>query len=158
MRAFLGAVESSEAQMTWTQGQVQDAIDAYGQTQSEQAQRELIDNLQSIAAEGRDRIKAAGDEVAAVDVSPWHGDLLRAKQAYLEHNAAWQEYLDRASRDASEFGRPQDRVDSTFAAAEPLFRQAVPIPDAYGTKQRVDVIFAEPVTQGGPTQEARLAA
>ena len=65
-------------------------------------------DLEAIAAEGRDRIAAAGSSVAAVQVSPWHQDLLLAKQAYLIHNKAWQAYLDRASKDAAEFGKPRD--------------------------------------------------
>lgn len=156
-REFITSVEGSEAAMTWTQEQVQAVLEGGGENPTDAQITQAASELRTIAAEGRDRIKAAGDAVAAVPVSPWHGDLLRAKEAYLRHNQAWQDYLGRAAEDAGEFGRPQEQVDSTFMAAEPLFRTAIPNPDTFGIQDRIDVIFAEPVPQG-PTQEARLAA
>lgn len=143
--------------MTWTQEQVQAVLQGGGENPTDAQVTEAATELRAIAAEGRDRIKAAGDAVAAVPVSPWHGDLLRAREAYLRHNQAWQDYLGRAAEDAGEFGRPQEQVDSTFMAAEPLFRAAIPNPDVFGIQDRIDVIFAEPVPEG-PTQEVRLAA
>jgi hypothetical protein len=157
MDAFITAVESSEAEMTWTQDNVRATFDAAGEPTSPADKAQLAADLQAIAAEGRDRIATAGQAVAAAQVSPWHQDLLQAKQAYLTHNKAWQSYLDRASQDAAEFGKPQDEVDSTFMAAEPLFRAAIPRPNGYAIADRVEVIFAEPTPQG-PTQDARLAA
>ena len=157
MDAFSTAVEDSEAQMTWAQDNVRATFDAAGEPASQQEKDQLAADLEAIAAEGRDRIAAAGSSVAAVQVSPWHQDLLLAKQAYLTHNKAWQAYLDRASKDAAEFGKPQEEVDTTFMAAEPPFRAAIPGPAGYGIVDRVEIIFAEPVPEG-PTQEARLAA
>ena len=158
MDAFVTAVEQSEAQMTWTQESVGLIFDELEDPAQATENSQLTLELQGIAAEGRDRIKAAGDQVAAVRISPWHQDLLLAKQAYLEHNQAWQAYLDRAAKDAVEFTLPQDEVNSTFLEAEPLFRAAIPVPDGFSLADRVDLIFAEPEPEGGPTQEAHLAS
>lgn len=157
MDAFITTVEASEAEMTWTQDNIRATFDAAGEPASQQEKDQLAADLEAIAAQGRDRIAAAGQAVVAAQVSPWHQDLLQAKQAYLTHNRAWQAYLDRASKDAAEFGQPQDEVDATFLAAEPLFRAAIPRPDGYAIADRVEVIFAEPAPEG-PTQDARLAA
>ncbi len=86
------------------------------------------------------------------------GSALLARQAYLEHNRAWQAYLDRAARDAAEFALPQDEVNSTFLAAEPYFREAIPEPDGYSLSERIDLIFAEPEPESGPTQQASLSS
>jgi hypothetical protein len=154
---FVSSVEGSEAAMTWTQENVQAVLEGGGENPTDEQVAAAASELRAIAAEGRDRIKAAGDAVAAVPVSPWHGDLLRAREAYLRHNKAWQDYLGRAAEDAGEFGKPQEEVDSTFLAAEPLFRAAIPNPDIFGILDRIDVIFAEPIPDG-PTQEVLLAA
>jgi hypothetical protein len=158
MDAFVVAVEQSESQMTWAQESVGVVFDE-AEDPARQADPEAVaEELQGIAAEGRDRIKEAGDLVAAVRISPWHQDLLRARQAYLEHNQAWQAYLDRASKDAGEFALPQDEVNSTFLEAEPFFRAAIPVPDGYSLSDRVDLIFAEPEPEEGPTQQALLGS
>ncbi len=158
MDAFITAVEESEAQMTWTQTSVSLVFDdAEDPAQGADAQA-VAAELRGIAAEGRDRIKAAADQVAAVRISAWHQDVLLARQAYLEHNRAWQAYLDRAARDAAEFALPQDEVNSTFLAAEPYFREAIPEPDGYSLSERIDLIFAEPEPESGPTQQASLSS
>lgn len=159
MDAFVSAVEQSESQMTWAQESVGLVFDEAADPSSGADPEAVNEELQGIAAEGRDRIKAAGELVAQVRISPWHEDLLLARQAYMEHNMAWQSYLDRAANDADEFALPQDEVNSTFLAAEPLFREAIPVPDGYSLTERVDLIFAEPEPQSneGPTQQASLA-
>lgn len=157
MDALVTAVEQSEAQMTWTQDGVGLIFDGLEDPSQVTENSQLTLELQGIAAEGRDRIKAAGDQVAAVRVSPWHQDVLLAKQAYLQHNLAWQSYLDRAAKDALEFTLPQDEVNSTFMEAEPLFRAAIPDPAGFSLDARVGLIFAEPESESGPTQEARTA-
>lgn len=162
MDAFVTAVEESEAQMTWAQTNVSLVFDE-AEDPAQAADTEAVAaELRGIGAEGRDRIKAAGEQVAAVRISPWHQDLLAARLAYLKHNRAWQAYLDRASRDAAEFALPQDEVNSSFLAAEPLFRAALPPFDGYSLSERVDLIFAEPEPDSGPdsgpTQEALLPA
>jgi len=157
MDAFVTAVEESESQMTWAQTSVSLVFDEAEDPSQAVDEQQVAAELRGIAAEGRDRIKAAGDQVATVRISGWHEDLLLARQAYLKHNRAWQAYLDRASQDATEFALPQDEVNSTFLAAEPLFREAIPEPDGYALGERIDLIFAEPEPESGPTQQASLS-
>ncbi|MBU6279062.1 MAG: hypothetical protein KGN78_07425 [Actinomycetales bacterium] len=156
MARLIQAIEGSEAAMVATQEEVtalmqQHAQDAEG--------GELIDGLGDAAGRGRDSIAYAGTRVQGVAVLPWHTSIDEAKQAYLAHNAAWQEYLDRASGNPSEFVTPQPLVDSTFAAAEPLLRAAVPLLDLWDFGTRIDVIYTPPegaTADDGPGQQVRV--
>lgn len=156
MARLLQAIEGSEAAMVATQNEVTELMSQHAQDGDG---GELIAELGDAAGRGRDAIAAEGTQVQAVDVLPWHTSIDEAKQAYLAHNTAWQEYLDRATGNPSEFVTPQPLVDATFAAAEPLLRAAVPLLDLWEFSQRIDVIYAPPegapVTDG-PGQQVRL--
>ena len=157
MRALVTKIEASEAAMT----EVQDAISAMAvhfdpNTPLTDAERAAVDEeLKAIAAKGVEGVSDGGDLVAAVRILPWHRDIIAARTAYLAHNQAWQDYLSAASKDPGELAKPQDKVNSTFEAAEKPIRDAVPTPPLFELRQRIDVIFAPPPAQdGGPTQEA----
>jgi len=156
MASLLESIEGSEAAMVATQEEVtalmqQHAQDAEG--------GELIEKLSDAAGRGRDAIAYEGTRVQGVAVLPWHRSIEQAKQAYLAHNTAWQEHLDRATTNPSEFVTPQPLVDSTFAAAEPLLRAAVPLLDPLEFSPRIDVIYAPPegvTADDGPGQQVRV--
>ena len=156
MRALVSAIERSEAAMGDTQVNVRGILEAYsGRTPlSEQDQAELDASLQAAAAQGRDAIAAAGKQVGAVQWLVWHRDVGQAQDAYLAHNRAWQEYLDRASEDPAEFARSQDDVNSTFVDAEAEVRSAIPLIALFDLRERIDVIFAPPPVEEGDGQSA----
>lgn len=156
MRALVTAIERSEAAMGETQENVSGIIQAYsGRTPlSEDDQAELDAALQAAAGQGRDAIAAAGEQVGDVRWLLWHRDVASAQEAYLAHNRAWREYLDRASTDPSEFARPQDAVNSTFADAEIEVRSAIPLIALFDLRDRIDVIFAPPPAEEGDGQAA----
>ena len=158
MGRLLQAIEGSESAMVTTQDEVTGLMAEHGQDPEGSG---LIADLTDAAGRGRDAIAAQGSQVQAVDVLPWHTQILDAKQAYLAHNSAWQEYLDRASQNPSEFVTPQPLVDSTFAAAEPLLRAAVPLLDLWEFTRRIDVIYAPPQAPAGeevPGQQVRVSS
>jgi len=162
MRALVGAVEDSESAMTWTNDQIQSIIKKYGETGKLTAAQKTKawDALSEAAYAGQFAIGAAGDGVAAVTVLPWHKDILRAQAAYVAHNLAWQDYMKVATKDPVVLFKTQPDVNSTFEAAGPLMKQAVPVPALFELKDRVELIFAPP-TQAiptGPTAEVNYFA
>jgi hypothetical protein len=159
MARLLDAIEASEAQMVQAQDEIAGLIAEHGQ---DPAGGELIGKLTDATSRGRDAIAAAGSRVEAVEVLGWHGSIEEAKQAYLAHNQAWQDYLDRASTNPGELVTPQPLVDSSFAAAEPLLRAAVPGPDLWQFTERIDIIYTPPESSSGqedaPGQQVRWSA
>ena len=152
MNALITHVESSEDAMGTVSGEFDATFSDYaslGQLTS-QERSQLDSDVQGIAADGHDSVKTAGDAIAGVVVLPWHTRIIQAKQAYLRHNMAWQDYLAKASQDATEVTRTQTQVNDTFAAAEPLVKRAVPIPSLYHLKDRVALIFAPPPPANAP--------
>ena len=160
MKALVSAVEDSESAMTWSDDQIQSIIKQYGAngklTPAEQ--KKAFDALSEAAYAGNFAIEAAGEEVAKVSVMPWHGDIKNAQAAYLAHNQAWQDYMKKATDDPTLLFKDQPLINSTFDAAEPLMKKAVPVPALFDLKKRVDAIFAPQPTSGGPTQEVALKA
>jgi hypothetical protein len=156
MRALITQIESSEAAMSALQTQVAAIASAHeGTTLTDQERAAIDEELKADAAAARDQIAAAGKRIAAVQWLAWHPEVGAAQKAYLAHNRAWQEYLDRASRDVAELVKPQDQVNETFAAAEEPIRDAVPADALFDLRERVDTIFAPPPSaSNGPTQQA----
>jgi len=137
MGRLLNAVEASESAM----GQTSQAVfDAFGQNLDAPA---LVPALTDIALDGQSRVSIAGDGVAAVRVLPWHRRVIAARDAYLAHNRAWQDYLARAAVDPIAFSEPQPDVDSTFMASEPLMLAALPRPALPLLADRVQAIYLE---------------
>lgn len=150
MGELLDRVEASEAVM----GELQDAVaEAFEEHGAGQDNEKLDSELSALAAQAEIDIAAAGDAVAELPIAVWHVDIERARDAYLLHNIAWQEYMARASESSSEFLRPQEAVNQTFFDAREPFVLAVPEPDIDGLLERVGAIFAVPEEQqsGGMT-------
>jgi len=153
-RALLTQIEKSEEAMRQTQDSVQAALEAFSAKDNPTAedQAAVSEALMAAAAKGHDKVADAGVLIAAVKVLPWHESVSAAKEAYLAHNSAWQDYLSQASSDAAVFGQPADQVNATFTAAEQPLRAAVPRPDPLGLTKRIDVIYAPDPAAGNGQQ------
>jgi hypothetical protein len=156
MRSLVARVEASETAMGSLQEDVQEILGDYeGRAPlSDEDQAALDERLKAAAAAGRDAIAAAGEDVEALRWLAWHREIGAAQDAYLAHNRAWVDYMDRAAKDPAEFGQPQDDVNSTFEAAEDYFRTALPPLALFDLADRVDVIFAPPPAEDGSSQAA----
>lgn len=144
MQALLERVEASEAVM----GELQEAAEEAFEEHTASGDRGGLDSeLRKLADAAAVDIAAAGLEVAALPIAVWHVDIERARDAYLLHNQAWVEYMDRASTSSAEFIAPQPLVNETFIAAEPFFVAAIPNPDVRDFAARVAAIFAMPEAQ-----------
>ena len=140
MQALLDRVEASEAVMGKLQDDVAEAFEDHGGDDNEK----LDGELRALAAQAEIDIAEAGQAVADLPIAVWHVDLERARDAYLLHNIAWQEYMARASESSSEFLAPQPDVNQTFFDAQQPFIDAIPEPDTAGLIDRVIAIFAPP--------------
>ena len=150
-------IEASEAAMIAFQSDVEVALAAAGDLTA--ASPEQVDAfnsaLQDIAKKDLPAIAEAGDAVAATPILPIprHGELADARDAYLAHNQAWQDYLTVLAEDPTVFAQTQEEINSTFLAAEDMVRDGIPDIALFDLEDRVDVIFAPaPVEPGGPTQ------
>jgi hypothetical protein len=156
MRSLVARVEASESAMGALQDDVQEIFAEYeGSTPRSDTDRAALDErLKAAAVAGRDAIAAAGQDVEALRWLAWHREIGAAQDAYLAHNRAWVDYLDRAAADPAEFGQPQDDVNTTFEAAEGYFDTALPPLTLFDLDDRVDAIFAPPPAEDGSSQAA----
>lgn len=141
MQALLDRVEASEAVMGELQDEVAEAFEDHG---GDGDNAKLDGELRALAAQAEIDLTDAGQAVADLPIAVWHVDLERARDAYLLHNYAWQDYMARASESSSEFLRPQPDVNQTFFDAQQPFIDAIPDPDTEGLIDRVIAIFAPP--------------
>lgn len=150
MDTLLDRVEASEAAMGALQDAAAEAFEDHGSGSTED-QDALDSELRALAAEAEIDIAAAGDAVADMQIAFWHVGLERARDAYLQHNIAWQEYMARASESSSEFLQPQEAVNQTFFDAREPFIDALPDPYPDQQLERIVVIFEvpEPSDSGG---------
>jgi hypothetical protein len=157
MRDLVSQVEVSEHAMEETQAAVTSAVESFQGTQplDDTHRTALEDALKAAAATGLEGVKAGGDAVAQVKVLRWHSDIEAAKEAYLAHNKAWQDYLAKAAQDPAEFNVTQEQVNTTFEKSQAPMRAAVPSPDLFDVTSRLDVIYAPPpAVDSGPSQQA----
>jgi transketolase len=161
MRELVTAIEGSEAAMGTVQDQINEAFDAYTATKNPtDAQKDAFDAaLSNIAANGASSIALAGDKVAAVRLLPWDVGLWNSRQAYLDHNMAWQEYLSAAALNPIELTKDQPAINDTFLVFEETITAAVPDPALFDLPARVAHLFIEQSPEDapqGPLQAAGL--
>ncbi|MEY4136336.1 MAG: hypothetical protein RL205_464 [Actinomycetota bacterium] len=161
LRDLVTAIEGSEAAMSTVQDQVTAAFDAYAAKKNPtNADKDAFDaSLSNIAAAGASSIALAGDKVAAVKLLPWDVAIWNSRQAYLDHNMAWQNYLSAAALDPLELTRDQPAINDTFLAFEKTITAAVPNPALFGLKKRVAHLFIDQAPADapqGPMQAAGL--
>ncbi len=170
MRAYeanrlLTRIEASEAAMIAFDAQAQAAVavlgdGANGASPTDAQVQQARDALTAAARDGQQAIADAGAKVAAVKILAWHGDLAKAREAYLAHNHAWQDYLAAAQLDPAEFDKPQQAINDTFAAAERAMRAGMGGLALFDIRDRLEAIFAPPPQDSGGTSAAdgQLAA
>ena len=165
LRELVTAIEGSEAAMGDVQDQISAAFDAYAAKKNPtDAEKDAFDaSLSNIAAAGASSVALAGDKVAQVKLAPWDVAIWDSRQAYLDHNLAWQEYLSAAALDPIELTKDQAAINDTFLVFEETITAAVPDPALFELDKRVAHLFIEQApadSAQGPMQAAalRLAA
>ena len=149
------AVEQSETAMKTTQVDFDEVLSTYDtENLTDEEREQLRAELADVAARGEAAIAVAGEGVAAVQIMPWHVQLLDARTAYLAHNQAWVDYMAAAAEDPGEGFRPQPAVNETFADAKLPLGEAVPLFDPLGTLSRIEVIYVTGSGDSGDGQSA----
>lgn len=155
MDRLLVAVERSEDAMLDAQGGIRRAVRESGfetmdpaatsTYEYEQARMAALSAAESAAAEGSVEVRTARVEIDDVSVLPWHRDIRRAQEAYLNHSDAWVDYLRVVSANAARLGDGPltSDVSATFRIAESRFTDAVPWWDLRGAEERIDPLFAQ---------------
>ena len=156
MDRLVSAIEASEASMGTVQGRIAEVFDQLdvddlegttADAQSEAATAELA----RIAVDGADSIGAAGREIAAVNILPWHTKIKAAQEAYLLHNYAWQAYMQSAAEDPVALTVDQPLVNQSFEDAQEPLESVVPVVALFDLEARVANIFIE----GAPQSNGR---
>ena len=161
MRELVTAIERSEAAMGTVQDQISEAFDAYASKKNPtDADKDAFDaTLSNLAANGASSIALAGDKLAQVKLLPWDVAIWNSRQAYLDHNLAWQEYLTAAALDPIELTKDQDAINDTFLEFERIIIAATPDPALFELDMRVAHLFIEQAPADapqGPMQPAGL--
>jgi hypothetical protein len=112
--------------------------------------------LRAAADAAREEVVAAADEIAGQPVQPWHGDVLAAREAYLAHSLAWQEYLSRAGADAQAWFIDDTAIERTWNDFTARFEEIVPTPAFGSLPRRVQAIIdgGDAPDDGGSTLQA----
>lgn len=156
MNELLTKVEASELEMMVVQEEIERVSSDFEALPdpTDEDRQELVKELATTAAVGQEAIAEAGAAISAAEIAPWHVGVQEARDDYLAHSQAWQEYLGRAKEDPLELTRPQELVDSTFLESEESMRAAVPSILGSEILARVDVIYAEPEGESSGTGQA----
>lgn len=160
MRGLVDRIWASEQVMMDLQDQAADVFDEYGGPAALATNPKMREQLTGIARAQRQQLELAGNDVADLPILPWHRNISDARAAYLAHNFAWQDYLERAAEDAREFTADQPEVNDTFMNAEEPLNRAVPLPDLTGLGQEIALIYFVPdeTASGGEVVSTFLRA
>lgn len=141
MEGLLDGTRASETAMSDTLDDIDAAIEDYSAATSTSDQEDALTEIEDAAASGRSAVAAAGDDLDALGFLPWHPALADARDRYVEHNRAWQDYLDAVSDDPMALNEEQPEISSTWQQAHSAYEAAVPA-FSDGLRADVDEIFA----------------
>lgn len=155
MRTLIESIYESESVMEAFQGAAFDAVEEH-RTAGPQDRGKLDDELSALATIANEELQLVGEAVAALPILPWHRAINEARDAYLAHNVAWQEYTARVIEDPAELLRDQPLVNSTFEEAQQPLLDGIPQPDLLELELDVWVIYMPPESQSGEVVSARF--
>lgn len=153
MRSLISEIYESESVMEAFQEAAFDAVEEH-RTAGPQDRGKLDDELIALAIVANEELQIVGDEIAALPILPWHRAISEARDAYLVHNVAWQDYTARVIEDPAELLRDQPLVNSTFEEAQQPLLDAIPQPDLLELELDVWVIYMPPESQSGEVVSA----
>jgi hypothetical protein len=153
MDRMVSGIEESEAAMITAIDEVRAALDE--DPLADGLAPETGDALVQIAQDAGDAVAAAANEIDAVVIQPWHEDIVLARDVYLAHNQAWQDFLAAAAEDPQEWFRDYEPINTTWDAVGPTLRAAVPTPALWDLADRVEVVLDDGEdAEEGPALEA----
>lgn len=144
VRQLVTAAEAAtDAMGQWEAGRHRIMSDLPGAFYVTREQRQDTERrLQREAADATMSLTDAAARVNEVGVAlPWHGDVVRARDRYLEHTDAWIARLQRLTSDPSALPEPAPEIAATRSASEHAFRDALPPAALYELDDRVEALF-----------------
>lgn len=139
MDRLVNGIEESEAAMITAIDGVRAALDE--DPLADGLAPETGDALVEIATDAGDEVSAAAVDIGAVVIQPWHEDIELARDAYLAHNQAWQDFLATAAEDPQEWFTDYEPINTTWDAVGPTLRAAVPTPALWDLAERVAIVL-----------------
>jgi hypothetical protein len=102
----------------------------------------MLGALARITADG---IRPYRLDLQRVPIAPWQGALDRARDDYLDHLDAWEDFWRAVAEDPQFFADTtlRDRINDTFKDAGDSMSASVPWPDVFGYGERVDDAFRD---------------
>jgi hypothetical protein len=153
MDRLVSGIEESEAAMITAIDDVRAALDE--DPLADRQAPETGDALVEIATDAGNAVAAAAADIGAVVIQPWHEDIVLARDDYLAHNQAWQDFLAAASQDPQEWFTDYEPINITWDAVGPTLRDGVPTPALWNLAERVELVLDDGEdTEEGPTLEA----
>jgi len=145
MRALVSDVETSEQAMITYQSRVQRATSAFEDLpafeQDESTVQGVLNSVEGAASSSAAKLIATDAEISSVKILPWHGSLIRARDTYLDHSAAWRDHLVRVASDGSNFAERAPTISGTFVIVRDTLPAALPVFPWSGLDERVaDII------------------
>ncbi|MFN8126532.1 MAG: hypothetical protein U0R64_08520 [Candidatus Nanopelagicales bacterium] len=141
MNQLLAHIKVSEDAMGTTKDTI-GAIEIPSDATAEQ-KAEATDKLKAASAQGADEVAHAGDGVAALTFLPWHSEIIHAQAAYLAHNAAWVDYLERGSKEPVSLFGDDNRIEPTWVNAQRAVAAGIPIPALPLIQSAYDSLFTD---------------
>lgn len=140
MDRLVGGIEQSEAAMLTAIEGVQAVL---AEDSADEPSPQAAESLTEVAAEGLAAVAAAAELIEGLSIQPWHDDIENARVVYLEHNAAWQQFLAAAAEDHQEWFTNFRPIETTWDEVGPALRAAVPGVALWDVADRVEVILDE---------------
>ncbi len=147
MDRLVAGIEESEAAMIAAMDGVRAALD--DDSAAEELSQDTAEALQSFASEGEAAVARAATGIDAVVIQPWHDDVLLARDRYLEHNQAWQDFLAAAAQEPEQWFVEYEPITTTWDAFGPALRNAVPTPALWDLAERVEIILDDDAGDSG---------
>lgn len=142
-RLTTAAEAAAEAINEWEAGRDRIMSDLPGAFYLTPEQRRDTDlQVRREAADATLSITGAAVRVQDIRVTlPWHADVVRAQDRYLDHTDAWITRLQEVARDPSTLSDPPPSISETRSASEDAFRNALPPAALFGLDDRVEALF-----------------
>lgn len=142
MNALVNRISVSEAAMSAVEDKFTADLDAFAKAQATDpnALETLKAQIKKDAEAGAAAVTAAGLSINNLRILPWDQSVTAARNAYLAHNLAWQQYLWNVSNNPQKLMEVDPAIGTTWDAMVPLLKEAVPNPALFDLKKRVNKI------------------
>jgi hypothetical protein len=154
MDQLLGEVEESERQVSAAVDNLEYTIrfstlagldESASEEIREAARIEANQRLAIACARAARAIQSAGEDVRAIGILPWHDAMRDARDAYLEHNAAWLAVFVAGATEPARLVDPVlgERVRTTSEASRDRLEEARPTWARHDADSRIVRIFRD---------------